>query len=94
MSPRARRCSSVGVVVDAGSLASGIACGTIFAEGLGRAIDNGGPNEGQFWPATAATCALNVALGVAGIVVTTVGAKKLDRGRAVHYSLNSVTVRF
>lgn len=83
-----------GIVSDVGSLASGIACGVLFASDIGRSIDNPGPSGGNSFDAVIATCTLNVALGVAGVALTVAGAKKLERGRALHYSLNSVAVRF
>lgn len=83
-----------GIVADAGSLAMAGACGGLFTEDIGRAIDNPGPEDGHTFAAIVATCTLNVALGIAGTALTVAGAKKLERGRALHYSLNSLTVRF
>lgn len=83
-----------GIISDVGSLGSGIACGMLFSSDLGRALDNPGPTDANAFNAIIATCTLNVALGVAGAALTVVGAKKLERGRALHYSLNGVAVRF
>lgn len=75
-------------------MASAIACGTLFTADLGRAIDNAGPKDGHAFPAIVAACTLNVALGVTGIALTVAGAKRLKKGRELHYSLNGVAVRF
>jgi hypothetical protein len=85
---------AIGIVSDAGSLASGLACGTLFAgavsDGLGEHY-----HAGRYDPnATIVSCSLNVGLGVAGIIMTAVGAKKLRQGRELQYSLNGVAARF
>jgi hypothetical protein len=83
-----------GIVSDVGSLASAVACGVLFAGGIGSTLDNPVPSGGNSSGAVIASCTLNVALGVAGVALTVAGAKKLQHGRALHYSLNSVAVRF
>jgi hypothetical protein len=85
---------AVGIVSDAGSTAMSLACPTFFSEGAGRDLDNPGPTDRQAVAANIVTCTLNVALGVAGVAMTVVGAKKLQRGRELHYSLNGFAARF
>jgi hypothetical protein len=84
---------AVGIVSDVGSLASGVACGTLF---LGAVEDDlGEHHRGNHDPnAIIVSCSLNVGLGVAGAIMTAVGAKKLRDGRELQYSLNSVGARF
>jgi hypothetical protein len=83
-----------GIAADIGSTGTGAACAALLTQNIGRQLDNGGPNDGQAFAVIAAVCSLNVALGAAGIAMTVVGAKKLEKGRALHYSLNSLAVRF
>ncbi len=83
-----------GIISDVGSLASAIACGTLLADGIGSTLDNDGPNRGLSFNAVIASCTLNVALGIAGTALTVVGAKKLEHGRTLSYSLNRVAVHF
>ncbi|HXU74330.1 MAG TPA: hypothetical protein VN947_33775 [Polyangia bacterium] len=85
---------AVGIVSDAGSTAMSLACATFVSEGAGRDLDNPGPTNRQAVAANVVTCTLNVALGVAGIAMTVVGAKKLQKGRELHYSLNGFAARF
>lgn len=85
---------AAGIVSDAGSTAMSLACATLVSEGLGREIDNAGPTNRQAAAANIVTCTLNVALGVAGVAMTVVGAKKLHKGRELRYSPNGFAARF
>ena len=85
---------AAGIIADIGSTASAIACGTLFTADIGHQLDNGGPSDGHTFDAIAVSCALNVGLGIAGAALTAVGAKKLEKGRSLQYSLNGMAVRF
>ena len=85
---------AAGIASDIGSTGTGAACAALLTQDLGRQLDNGGPNNESAFAVIAAVCSLNVALGAAGIALTVVGAKKLEKGRAVHYTLNGLAVRF